>query len=74
MPASFHQTSSAVLTWMTFSPLAKRWLLEQGIGWLVSPFHDNLIVVVGTATILVAGGAASLLSSRREEEAEDPSP
>ena len=60
----------AIIGWMTFTPLAKPWLVERGlnwdIDWLVSPFHDNLIVVVGTATILVVGVAASLLSSLRE--------
>ena len=45
----------AVIVWMTFSPLAKPWLIERGVGWLASPFHDNLIVVMGTATILGAG-------------------
>jgi SSS family solute:Na+ symporter len=49
----------AIIGWMTFSPLAKSQLLEWGVGWLVSPFHDNLIVVVGTATILGAGLIAS---------------
>ena len=45
----------AIIGWMTFTPLAKLWLVERGIGWLVSPFHDNLIVVVGTVTILGVG-------------------
>lgn len=57
-------TGVAVIAWMTFSPLAKPWLLSRGLDWLASPFHDNLIVVIGTATILIAGLVASVLTRR----------
>ena len=54
----------AIIGWMTFSPMFKEMLLARDLGWVISPFHDNLIVVVGTATILVAGVVASGFTRR----------
>jgi solute:Na+ symporter, SSS family len=49
----------AVIGWMTFSPIYATTLKDRGIAWLISPFHDNLIIVVGTVTIFAAGVIAS---------------
>ena len=49
----------AVIAWMTFSPLWKETLDGHHLAWLVSPFHDNLILVAGTLTILLVGLGAS---------------
>jgi SSS family solute:Na+ symporter len=54
-----------VIAWMTFTPLWGKDLREAGLGWFVSPFHDNLIIVAGTGTILVVGLACSRFSKRQ---------
>ena len=36
--------------------------------WLVSPFHDNMIIVVGTLTILLVGLAVSRFAKRQIRE------
>jgi len=61
-----------VIGWMTFSPLAASWLKGQGAGWLVSPFHDNLIVVLGTVTILVVGVGVSAVPSQSSSSTKSP--
>lgn len=50
----------AVIGWMTLSQLWKEPLMAHNLGWFVSPFHDNVIILAGTLTILVVG----LLTSR----------
>lgn len=57
-----------VISWMTFSPLWKRSLIDHNLGWLVSPFHDNMIIVVGTLTILLVGLATSRFADRQIPE------
>lgn len=44
-----------MIAWMTLSPQWDKELTERNLKWLVSPFHDNLIIVVGTLTILLVG-------------------
>ncbi len=51
----------SVIAWMTFSPMFAGWLQAHQLGVLVSPIHDNLIIVIGTATILLGGLIASCL-------------
>ncbi len=49
-----------VIFWMTFSPAWQKQAAANNLGWMVSPFHDNLILVIGTLTILLVG----LMTSR----------
>ena len=63
-----------VIGWMTFSPIYAAPLKDRGFDWLISPFHDNLIIVVGTVTIFGTGVIASQFSFRHESTVEDPSP
>lgn len=39
-----------VIIWMTFSPL-----LKDDYAWLRSPFHKNMVIVVGTLSIFLVG-------------------
>ena len=57
-----------VIAWMTFSPLCKEFLGAHHAQWLVSPFHDNMIIVVGTLTILLVGLAVSRFAKRQIRE------
>jgi len=60
---------------MTFSPMLKVFLEAHNLQWLVSPFHDNLIVVVGTLTILLVGLSVSRRAERQTREVRlDPLP
>lgn len=64
-----------VIAWMTLSPLCKDYLVAHNLPWLVSPFHDNLIIVAGTLTILLVGLAVSRLAERQTREVRiDPLP
>ena len=64
-----------VIVWMTFSPMLKVFLESHNLQWLVSPFHDNLIVVVGTLTILLVGLSVSRRAERQTREVRlDPLP
>jgi len=51
-----------VIAWMTLSPQWSKELTAYNLNWLASPFHDNLIIVVGTLTILLVGLAVSRLA------------
>ena len=66
-------TGVAIIGWMTFSPMFKVTLMSHGWGSLISPFHDNLIVVVGTVTILAVGLVASILTDKRHSPEQTPS-
>lgn len=57
-----------VIAWMTFSPMYRASLESAGLSWLISPFHDNLIIVAGTITILTVGLLLSRFSSRQIPE------
>ena len=59
---------ATVIAWMTFSPVWKTSLEANNLGWLVSPFHDNLILVVGTMTVLLVGLAVSRFSVPQTRE------
>lgn len=61
-------TGVVVIAWMTFTPLYKGMLESRNLGWFVSPFHDNLIIVAGTLTILTVGLALSRFSVRQIPE------
>lgn len=64
-----------VIVWMTVTPMASGYLSSQGLGWFVSPFNDNLIIVVGALTILLIGLTASRLAERQTREVRiDPLP
>ena len=63
----------AIIGWKTFSPMFKERLLACDLGWMISPYHDNLIAVVGTATILVVGLIVSGVT-RRANSPRCPSP
>ncbi|WP_157605315.1 sodium:solute symporter [Schlesneria paludicola] len=70
---SFHAAigvifGAVVIVWMTFSPIWKTRLEANNMAWLVSPFHDNLILVVGTLTILLVGLAVSRFSVRQTRD------
>ena len=70
---SFHAaigvTVGAILiVWMTFSPIWRATLTANHMAWLVSPFHDNLILVVGTLAILLVGLAVSRFSVRQTRD------
>ena len=43
-----------VIIWMTFSPD-----LKEELGWMSSPFHANMITVIGTLSIFLLGLTAS---------------
>jgi len=50
-----------VILWMTFSPA-----LKEELGWMSSPFHANMITVIGTLSIFLFGLTASwFFSSKR---------
>ena len=66
-------TGVAIIGWMTFSPMFKVTLMSHGWGSLISPFHDNLIVVVGTVTILAVGLVASVQTDKRHSPEQTPS-
>lgn len=57
-----------VIGWMTLSPLWKESLIGHNLGWIVSPFHDNVIIVAGTFTILFVGLATSRFADRQIRE------
>lgn len=64
-----------VIVWMTVTPMASGYLSSQGLSWFVSPFNDNLIIVVGALTILLIGLTASRLAERQTREVRiDPLP
>jgi SSS family solute:Na+ symporter len=52
-----------VIAWMTFSPL-ERWPAE--LQFLRSPFHANMVIVIGTLTIFLVGVGASRLRKNTE--------
>ena len=54
-----------MIAWMTFSPMYQATLRANHLSWLVSPFHDNLIIVAGTLTILMVGLLLSRFSERQ---------
>ena len=47
-----------VILWMTFTP-------EMEGGWLRSPFHANMITVIGTLSIFLIGLGASRVLRRK---------
>ena len=50
-----------VILWMTFTPD-----MEGELGWFRSPFHSNMITVIGTLSILLVGlGASRILCRKR---------
>ena len=49
-----------VILWMTFTPE-----MEGDLGWLRSPFHANMITVVGTLSIFIIGLGASRVVGRK---------
>ena len=57
-----------VIAWMTLSPLYKDFFAANHAMWLVSPFHDNMIIVVGTLTILLVGLVVSRFAKRQIRE------
>jgi SSS family solute:Na+ symporter len=61
-----------VISWMSLSPrLTGAWL------WLRSPFHNFLVIVIGTLTILLTGLAVSRFFPGRQTNStasSDPSP
>jgi len=56
-----------VIVWMTLSTRSAGW----PDGWR-SPFHDFLIIVLGTAAVLVVGLAAGLAASMRTRRDQHP--
>ena len=60
-----------VIFWMTITPLFAEQLRANKLGWLVSPFHSNLILVVGTLTVLLVGFATSRFAAPKNHEMED---
>ena len=58
-----------VITWMTMTPPFRKQFESAGLGYLVSPFHDNLILVLGTATVLLVGLAVSRFAAPQPREA-----
>ena len=49
-----------VILWMTFTPE-----MEGDLGWLRSPFHANMITVIGTLSIFLIGLGASRFLGRK---------
>ena len=50
-----------VILWMTFTPD-----MEGELGWFRSPFHSNMITVIGTLSIFLVGlGASRILGRKR---------
>ena len=49
-----------VILWMTFTPE-----MEGDLGWLRSPFHANMITVIGTLSIFLIGLGASRVLRRK---------
>jgi SSS family solute:Na+ symporter len=49
-----------VILWMTFTPE-----MEGDLGWLRSPFHANMITVIGTLSIFLIGLGASRVLGRK---------
>ncbi len=49
-----------VILWMTFTPE-----MEGDLGWLRSPFHANMITVIGTLSIFLIGLVASRVFGRK---------
>ena len=50
-----------VIMWMTFTPD-----MEGELGWFRSPFHSNMITVIGTLSIFLVGlGASRILGRKR---------
>ena len=60
----------AVIAWMTLTPMYKDLLKQNNLEWAISPFNDNLILVIGTLTVLLIGLATSRFSPRYNPEAE----
>ncbi|GAB3955117.1 sodium:solute symporter [Spirosoma harenae] len=54
-----------IIIWMTFSPK-----LSDEYGYLRSPFHSNMIIVIGTLTIFLAGVLLTKLKGRPVEQTE----
>jgi SSS family solute:Na+ symporter len=52
-----------VITWMTFSPQ-----LSDDLEWLRSPFHANMITVIGTLVIFGVGVVVSAAGGRTPDE------
>jgi SSS family solute:Na+ symporter len=57
-----------VIAWMSLSQLWKQQLIGHNLGWMVSPFHDNVIIVAGTLTILLVGLATSRFANPQIHE------
>jgi SSS family solute:Na+ symporter len=71
---SFHAAvaviiGATVIVWMALSPMFQKQLAANNLNWMVSPFHGNLILVVGTGTILFVGLAISRFSAPQNWEA-----
>ena len=50
-----------VILWMTFTPD-----MEGELGWFRSPFHSNMITVIGTLSIFLVGlGTSRILGRKR---------
>jgi len=60
-----------VISWMTLSStyktFDKQWA-KSSLSWLISPFHDNLILVVGSLTVLLVGLVASRFATPQSRE------
>lgn len=57
---------ASIIIWMTLSSIYKRFINKEweksDISWLLSPFHDNLILVIGSFAVLIVGLAVSRFS------------
>ena len=60
-----------VIVWMTLSSVYKMFdsaWNTSSVSWILSPFHDNLILVVGSLTVLLVGLAASRFSAPQSRD------
>ena len=57
-----------VIAWMTLTPGFKEQLTANNMAWMMSPFHDYLILVVGTLTVLLVGLVTSGFATPQSRE------
>jgi solute:Na+ symporter, SSS family len=55
-----------VIIWMSLFPAGPASVSPEGLDRLRSPFHPNMIIVIGTLTIFIVGAVTSLLWPRRQ--------
>lgn len=60
-----------VIFWMTLTPLFAKELTAAKMEWIISPFHSNLILVLGTLTVLLVGFATSRFAAPKNHEMEE---